>query len=172
MKWLFVLSVFFFLLCPLSPAFPQPPGVPRPPGDMRPWREEPRCFRAADLNLSLDQMKRLDTIHQVHMRETQLLRAELWLKNIEFREILTNPGTKPESLRAKYVEISEVQNKLEEKIFEGLVKVRILLTQEQLKRWCPEQEFLPLRRIIMQGPGSRGMMLPRRPPLEEPTKDE
>ena len=141
------------------------------PGGMRPWKEEPPCWRAIDLNPSADQMKRLEVIHQTYIREAQILRAEIWLKFLELRELLTNSSTKVESIRAKNSEINEIQTKLEEKTFESLLKVRNLLSQEQLRRWCPEQEFPPPRRM-MQGAGPRGMVPPRRPLFEEGPKSE
>ena len=134
---------------------------------MRPWRDEPPCWRAIDLNPSSEQVKRLDLIHQTYLRETQLLRAELLLKRLELREFLTNPNTKVDSIRSKYSEITELQSRLEEKTLENLIKVRSLLTQEQLRNWCPEQEFPPLRRM-MQGPG----VPPRRPPFQEGSKED
>jgi hypothetical protein len=83
------------------------------------------------------------------MRETQLLRAEIFLKRLELREILTHPNSKAESILSKYSEMNQLQSKVEEKIIEYLIKVRSLLTQEQLKNWCPERE-IPLFRRMMQ----------------------
>ena len=117
---------------------------------IRHWREENRGYRASELNLSSDQAKELDLIQQVYFRETQLLRAQLLSKRLELREILTNPTTRIESIRSKYSEINEIQSRFEEKAIEYLIKVRNLLTSEQLKIWNPEEEF-PLFRRMMRG---------------------
>ncbi len=53
-----------------------------------------------------------------------------------------------------------------EKAVEYLIKVRNLLTQEQLKNWCPEQEFPSFPRM-MHGPGPMGPMHPKKPPFSE-----
>jgi hypothetical protein len=137
----------------------------------RPWRGEGPCWRASDLDLSLDQVKRLDLIHQAYFRETHLPRTELFSKRLELREFLTNPSIKIESIRSKYLEINEIESKLEEKTIEYLIKVRTLLTQEQLKIWCPEQEF-PLFQRMIHGPGPMGIMPLRKPPFPEGPRKE
>jgi Spy/CpxP family protein refolding chaperone len=128
---------------------------------MRHWRGEDRCCRASELNLSSGQVKELESIQQTYFRETQLLRAQLFSKRLELREILTNPNVKIESIRSKYSEINEIQCRFEERAIEYLIKVRHLLTPEQLKNWNPEEEF-PLLRRIMHGPDSMGRMRPRK----------
>jgi hypothetical protein len=160
---------FKLLICLLSllffPAlsFSQPTGMGHRPGTgMMHRRGEPPCFRASDLDLSLDQMKELELVQQSFYRDTQLLRTELFSKYFELKEYLTNPMTKIESIQTKNSEIILLQSKLEEKTIHYLIKVRALLTQEQLRAWCPEQEFPPLRRM-MHGPGLMGPMPPRRP---------
>ena len=159
-----LLSFSLFLFASLS--FSQPPGAAQRPGmGMMHRRGETPCFRASDLDLSPDQTKELELIQQSFYRETQLLRTELFSKYFELKEYLTNPIIKIESIQAKNSEIILLQSKLEEKTIHYLIKVRALLTQEQLKVWCPEQEFFPLRRM-MHGPGPMGPMPPRRPERE------
>ena len=149
-----VLVLFLFLfLSQASSSFSQPMGKKHGPGmGGKSWRGESPCWRAFDLNPSPDQVKGLEQIQQAYLRETQLLRAEIFLKRLELREILTHPTSKAESILSKYSEMNQLQSKLEEKIIEYLIKVRSLLSQEQLKNWCPEQELPPFRRM-MQGPG-------------------
>jgi len=144
---------------------------PRPGIGGKQWRGDGPCWRASDLNLSLDQVKRLELIQQAFFRETQLLRAELFVKRFELRDFLTNPNIKIESIRSKYLEINEFQSILEEKTIEYLIKVRNLLTQEQLKTWCPEHEFPPFRKM-MPGPGPMEPMHPKRPLFREGPKEE
>ncbi len=115
----------------------------------RPWRGESPCWRALDLSPSRDQVRGLEQAQQAYLRETQLLRAEIFLKRLELKEILTDPISKGESILSKYAEMNQLQSKLEEKMIEYLIKVKGLLTPEQLRNWCPEQEF-PLFRRMMQ----------------------
>jgi Spy/CpxP family protein refolding chaperone len=145
--------IFCLLLIFLtSPSFSQPPET-----GMRKWRGEPTCWRASELDLSQEQRKSLELIQQAYFREAQLLRAQLFTKRLELRELLTSPTIKPESIRAKNMEIIELQSKEEEKSVEHLVRVRNLLTPEQLRKWCPEREF-PAFRHRMHGTGPMGPM--------------
>jgi Spy/CpxP family protein refolding chaperone len=157
-----ILIFCFLFILAVSPSFPQPPGM-----GMKKWRGENLCWRASELNLSQEQRKGLDLIQEAYFREVQLLRFQLFTKRLELRELLTNPAARTESIRGKYSEIIELQSKQEEKAVEYLIKVRNLLTPEQLKGWCPEQEF-PSFRHMMHGTDPMGPMHQRKafPPPE------
>jgi Spy/CpxP family protein refolding chaperone len=152
----------FLLIVAVSPSFPQPSGM-----GMKKWRGEHPCWGASELNLSQEQRKSFDRIQLAYFREAQTLRLQLLTKNFELRELLINPTTTTESIRVKYLEILELQSKQEEKAIEYLIKVRNLLTPEQLKNWCPEQEF-PSFRHRMHRMGPMGPMHQRKafPPPE------
>ncbi len=143
-------------------SFSQPPGM-----GMRKWREESPCSRASDFDLSSEQRKSLDLIQQTYYREFQLLRLQVFTKRLELRELLTNSAASTESIRAKSSEIVELQSKQQEKAAEYIIKVRNLLTPEQLQRWCPEQEF-PAFRHMRYGAGPSGHTDPKKifPPPE------
>ena len=154
-----VLIFFFLSIFAASLAFSQPPEM-----GMRRWRGENPCWRAAELDLSREQRKNLELIQQAYFREAQLLRAQLFTKRLELRELFVSPSVKIESIRSKNSEIIELESKQEEKSIEYLIKVRNLLAPEQLQKWCPEQEF-PAFRHMMYGTGP---MHPRKtfPPPE------
>jgi Spy/CpxP family protein refolding chaperone len=154
--------VCFLLILVASPSFSQSPEM-----GMRKWKGEGPCWRASDLDLSQEQRKNLELIQQVFFREAQLLRAQLFTRRLELRELLVSPTAKTESIRAKNSEIIDLQSKHEEKSVEYLIKIRNLLAPEQLQKWCPEQEF-PAFRQMMYGPGPMGPMHPRKtfPPPE------
>ena len=163
MKAKIPIFIFCFLFVFVaSPSFSQPPGM-----GMRKWRGEATCWRASDLDLSQEQRKSLELIQQAYFREAQLLRAQLFTRRLELRELLIGPTIKIESIRAKNSEIIELQSKEEERSVEYLVKVRNLLTPEQLRKWCPEREF-PAFRHRMHGTGPMGPMHPGKtfPPSE------
>ena len=169
---IFTLILFLALLFFLSPSFSQPSDTRYGPGMGKMHRRgESPCFRASDLNLSPDQMKELELIQQSFYREAHPIRTELFSKYLELKEFLTNPIIKIESIHAKNAEIILLQSKLEERAIHYLIKVRALLTQEQLRIWCPEQEF-PHSRRMMPGPGQMGPMVPRKSPPPEGTKKE
>jgi Spy/CpxP family protein refolding chaperone len=160
MKSKILIFIFWILLIgTTSPSFSQPPEM-----GMRMRRGEAPCWRASDFELSQEQRKNLELIQQAYFREAQLLRAQLFTRRLELRELLVAPTIKIEAIRAKNLEIIELQSKEEERSVEYLVKVRNLLTPEQLQKWCPEQEF-PAMRHRMHGTGP---MHPRKtfPPPE------
>ena len=170
LKTFVLVSLFLFLF--ISPSFSQPSEKGHGPGMGRMHRRgETSCPRASDLNLSPERMKELEVIQQSFYREAQSIRAELFSKYFELKELLTNPVIKTEVIQAKDAEIILLQSKLEERTIHYLIKVRALLTEEQLRLWCPEQEF-PHSRRMMPGPGPMGPMGPPKPyPKEEPRKE-
>ena len=167
-----LLPSFLVLILFSAPAFSQPPEFRMGPGmEMRHWREENRGYRASELNLSPERAKELDIIQQAHFREIQRLRAQLLSKRIELREFLRNHTTRVEAIRSKCLEINELESRFEERTIEYLIKVRNLLTPEQLRSWNPEEEF-PLFRQMMRGVEPLGPMHPRRSPPMERFREE
>ena len=165
------LSLFSLLIPPPIP-FAQPSGMRMKPGmGMRQWGAGEHCWKAADLNLSSDQEKALELIEQTHFSETRLLRAELFLRRLEFREFLTNPSARVESIRSKYGELNDLETRLKEKTLDYLIKIRGLLTSEQLKNWCPEQEMSLFRRMI-HGNEPIGQKPSRRPPFHKGSRED
>jgi Spy/CpxP family protein refolding chaperone len=146
----FIFCFLFILIA--SSSFSQSSGIGM---GMKKWKGEGPCWGASELNLSQEQRKSLDLVQQTYFREAQFIRAQLFTKRLELRELLINPTIKIESIRVKYFEITELQSKQEEKAIEYLIKVRNLLTLEQLQNWCPEQEF-PAFRQMMYGTGPMG----------------
>ncbi|NWG01474.1 MAG: periplasmic heavy metal sensor [Syntrophaceae bacterium] len=141
---------------PTSSSFSQGPEMKRGPAmGMRPWRPGGPCYSSSELNLSQEQSRGLEQIQQTYFQEAQLIRAQLFAKRLELREFLVNPTLKIESIRAKHQEIIDLQSKQEEKAIEYLIKVRKLLTLEQIQNWCPEQEFPSLRQM-RYGPSPMG----------------
>lgn len=163
------LKIIIFILCSLVAipvfCFSQPSGERLGTG-RRQWRGENQCWRALDLNLSPDQVRGLDLINETYVRETQPLRTELFSKRLELRQFLTNPTIKIESIRAKNLEVTEIESKLDGKVVEYLIKVRTLLTPDQLRLWCPEQEF-PFLRGMMERFGPMRPITPRMMPFPE-----
>jgi Spy/CpxP family protein refolding chaperone len=166
MKLRIIISLFIFIFVfPTFLAFSQPSEMKTSPG-MKQWWREAQCSRASDINLSQDQIKGLDLIQEAYFQEIRFLRIQLFSKRLELRDLLINPTLKNEAIRAKYREMNGLQLKLDEQTMEYLLKLRNLLTKEQLKTWCPEKEFSFLREMV-QGPGLMHPMHPRKHPPEE-----
>jgi Spy/CpxP family protein refolding chaperone len=163
------LALSFFFVFSIAPASAQPPGM-KPHHEMggRHWRGEGQCPGALELNPSPDQAKALDRLSHSYLQETRRLRIELLSKRLELREFLTDPSVKGVAIHAKTSEIVELQSRLEETATDYLLKVRNLLTQEQLKNWCPEQDLFMSQRMM-----ERPHFMPQRPsPPYEETKQE
>lgn len=172
MKLRSLVLILLFLFLFACPSFSQPSEKRYGPGMGRMHRRgETPCLRAFDLNLSPDQIKELELIQQSFFREAQPIRTELLSKYLELKEFLTNPIIKIESIHAKNAEIILLQSKLEERAIHYLIKVRALLTQDQLRTWCPEQEF-PHSRRMMPGSGPMAPMGPPKPYPQEPPRKE
>ncbi len=133
---------------------------------MNRWRGEIKCWRASDLNLSQEQAKALDAVQQSFFREAQVFRSQLLAKRLELRELLANPNTRVETIRSKSSEMLDHQAKFEEKSIEYLIKVRSILTTEQLKSWCPEMEFPGFQRTIQGHEPTAPISPPKSPSLE------
>jgi len=155
--------LLFILIFVLFPIFSdaQPMG-------MRPWKKDPRCGRASELQLTAEQSKEYEFLQNTYMGETQVLRAQLLTKRLEIRELLTHSENKTDLIRIKSMELVDIQSKIEEKAMEFLLKVRKLLTKEQLKFWCPEQEF-PM--IQWRMPGHRPSGRPMGPRIKIPSEE-
>lgn len=125
-------------------------------------KREAKCWRVSELELSSDKQKELQLIQQTFLKETQLLRAQLFTKRLELREMLTNPSIREEAIRPKYLELAEIQTKLEERTMEYLIRIRSFFTSEQLPFWCPEEEF-PLYQFMRERHGPMKPMLPKTP---------
>jgi hypothetical protein len=167
---LLVFCTLFVPLISLSFAHTTAPKTAAGMG-MRQWRGENRCWKASDLTLSPEQVKGLDLINLTYLKETRPLRNELFSKRLELREFLTDPNVKAESIQLKNTEVLALESKIGDREIEYLIKVRSLLTQEQLKNWCPEQEF-PFLRGMMQRPEAMGPMPPRKTPPHERPREE
>ena len=162
------LALSFSFVFSVVLASAQSPGM-KPPHEMggRHWRGGGRCPGASELNPSPDQAKALDQLAQSYIQETKRLRMELLSKRLELREFLTDPSVKSVAIHAKTSEIVELQSKLEQTATDYLLKVRNVLTEDQLKNWCPEQDLFMSQRM-MERPHS---MPHRPPPPHEGTKE-
>ncbi len=147
----------------LSQPLQDPSNSPRRMGH---WRKVTKCSRVSELELSSEKQKELQLIQQTFLKEIQLLRAQLFTKRLELREILTNPTIREEAIRPKYLELVEIQARLEERTIEYLIKIRSFFPSEQLPFWCPEEEF-PLYLQMRERYGPMKPMAPKPPGKED-----
>lgn len=154
--WFTLTSLFFNSL-----AFSQPIWErANSPMRMGHWKKEMRCWSTSELALPEEKQKELQLLKQNFLKETQLLRAQLITKRLELREMLTNPAIREEAIRPKSQELVDLQNRLEERAIEYLIKVRNYFTSEQLPFWCPEEEF-PFYTLMKERHGPMKPIVPK-----------
>jgi len=153
-----VLALSFLLVFPVIHASAQSPGM-KPPHEMggRPWRGEGRCPGVLELSpLQIRQRLSISLVTVIFRK--QGVCAWNFSQAARTKRISDGPYGEGEAIHAKTSEIVELQSRLEETATDYLLKVRNLLTQEQLKNWCPEQDLFMSQRMM-----ERPHFMPHRP---------
>jgi Spy/CpxP family protein refolding chaperone len=166
------IALLFLCLCLLPSLSRAQAGKSGPGWGVRNWRGDAQCLSASELNLVPEQARAIDLLRQSSLREMASLRAQIFAKRLELREFLTNPAVKTETLRSTQSAISEIETRLNEKGLDYLVRVRALLTPEQLRLWCPEKEYPFIHGMMTQRPWMMGPARPGRPPSTEENRKE
>jgi Spy/CpxP family protein refolding chaperone len=61
---------------------------------------------------------------------------DLTVKRHELQAALRDPGAAETAIRAKSVELTELQNDIHQKMLEYQLETRKILLPDQLRRWC------------------------------------
>jgi Spy/CpxP family protein refolding chaperone len=107
--------------------------------------------QSASYVLTEDQKKTIETLHRNYMAESMPIRREISVLKIELRRLLSDPHVQPQILYDQQRKISTFQARLEELSLSYQIRVKSLLTKEQL-------EQLPQDWIIEMIPGHDMMM--------------
>lgn len=97
-------------------------------------------FSISDLNLSEDQTNSIRRIKNAYVNRMVQRKTELAGKQIEFRQLISDPNATEESIRAKGREVELVNNQIIRDMISYEVEIRRVLTPEQLRKWCQSQE--------------------------------
>ncbi len=109
------------------------------------------------LNLTAEQMARLQEMRESYLRDTLVWRNELVIKRFDLRDLWRNPQVEPNQVLAKQREISELESKIQERAVLYQLEMRKVLTPEQIRLLPPGFGFGGFRgRWMMPGWG-RGM---------------
>jgi len=92
---------------------------------------------AKRLNLTEEQMTRLQELRESYLRETLVWRNDLVIKRFDLRALLRNPQADPDQVVAKQREISQLQSKIQERAVRHQLEIRKVLTPEQIKLLLP-----------------------------------
>jgi Spy/CpxP family protein refolding chaperone len=86
------------------------------------------------LNLSKEQIDKMQELRGRHYAETRDLRYELSQKQLEMRRLFTDPKAEDATVLAKQKELSSLRQKLMDKMAQIPLEMRKVLTPEQLQK--------------------------------------
>jgi len=94
------------------------------------------CSSIETLDLSEAQRQAIEQVDANH-RDRILRRWEdLTVKRHELQSALRDPGVAETVIRAKSVELTELQNDIHQKMLEYQLETRKILSPDQVRRWC------------------------------------
>jgi Spy/CpxP family protein refolding chaperone len=108
------------------------------------------------LNLTEEQMARLQAIRESYLRETLVWRNELVVKRFDMRDLLRNPQSDPNQVLATQREVSDLESKIQERAVLYQLEMRKVLTPEQIKLLPPGFGFGGFRGQRMMPGGGQG----------------
>ena len=103
-------------------------GMGRGHGHHPSWHPE-------DLQLTAEQMEKLESIQRSYLDDITPLRNDFLNKRYELRRLITDPTSKADDIRAKQGEALALETQIQEKVIDYQLKVREILTPEQFKLW-------------------------------------
>lgn len=99
-----------------------------------------RVFNIQDLNLSEEQTTSIRRIKNAYVNRMVQKKTELAGKQIEFKQLVADPNTSEEAIRAKGREIESINGQIIRDMISYEVEIRRILTPEQLRLWCRSLE--------------------------------
>ncbi|MCX8043618.1 MAG: Spy/CpxP family protein refolding chaperone [Desulfobacterota bacterium] len=89
------------------------------------------------LNLSPEQIERLQTLRSKFFNETASLRAELYKKQLELETLFTDPSPDAQKAGKLQADISDIEGKIDQKRIQAQLDARKILTPEQIAQLPP-----------------------------------
>jgi Spy/CpxP family protein refolding chaperone len=112
---------------------------------------------ARQLNLTDEQMARLQELRESYLGDTLAWRNELVINRFDLRELLHNPRADANQVLAKQREVSALESKIEERAVLYQLEMRKVLTPDQIKLLPPGFGFGGYRGQQMMPGRGRGM---------------
>lgn len=94
------------------------------------------CLPLEALGLSEVQKQQVDEVNSNYTVLLVRMRQELFLKRLEIEGFMRDPSTTEEAIKEKSVQLMEAQRAFHEKMIEYQLRLRGLLTPEQVGKWC------------------------------------
>ncbi|MGB9629828.1 MAG: Spy/CpxP family protein refolding chaperone, partial [Thermodesulfobacteriota bacterium] len=129
----FVFIFFFITLLNIHPLKAEEPVYVQ----FRPtFRSEMRrdCLKSLSSLLTEEQLNTLRDLQNSFYKEAAPIRRELFILNIEFRQLVSDPKVDPKVLFNRQKKILELQSKYEHLSLSYQMRARSIFTEEQLNR--------------------------------------
>ncbi|MFZ2445044.1 MAG: periplasmic heavy metal sensor [Syntrophobacteraceae bacterium] len=94
------------------------------------------CLSMPDLELTIEQRAAVQRIEGRYGDQINHLQSRLLAKRLEVQQVFRDPKADEEVIRAKAMEISDLQNQCRQVMLDYQLEVRVLLSPEQLRTWC------------------------------------
>jgi Spy/CpxP family protein refolding chaperone len=107
------------------------------PGTSARWGERSRSGSWGPwkgLNLTSEQRATFREMRRKFMGENAQLIGALVAKRLELRSLWTDPNSSSEAILAKEKELRDLQNQMRDKVVQGLLEARKILTLEQVSK--------------------------------------
>lgn len=113
------------------PSLAQGPAGQRGMGRGPAW-----CAGPEGLGLSADQRRAMEKAEETYGDLLRTLRNQWTSKRLELQDSLADPKAGEEAIRGKARELAGAQAELQRTLLDYQLRVRAVLTPEQLGRWC------------------------------------
>lgn len=90
---------------------------------------------APGLNLTAEQVQKMNSLRESHFKETLPLRNEIMTKELELRTLWSQPNPDQDKILAKQREINHLRAQIQEKSIRHRLEMRKILTPEQQAQW-------------------------------------
>lgn len=98
------------------------------------------CPSMTDLKLTAEQRTTMQEIEGQYGDRINYLQNRLMVKRLEIQQVLRDPQADEGMIRAKAMEVSDLQNQCRQVMLDYQLAVRALLFPEQLRIWCASME--------------------------------
>ncbi len=88
-------------------------------------------YLAGDLNLTQEQMQKVQALREAHWQEVAPLQNELRSKQLELRSLWMQPNPEQEKIAARQKEVNALREKIQEKATKHRLEMRQILTPDQ-----------------------------------------
>ena len=106
-------------------------------------QDHPGYWLPEDLQLTAEQIEKMESIQKSFLEDITPLRNDLFNKKYSLRRLFSDPASSATTIKAKQQEVFAVQRQIQEKLLDYRLKVRDILTPEQYQLWMSKYQMRP-----------------------------